>query len=216
MQRIQKLLKSEKPIKWLFYGDSITHGALHTFGWRDYTEHFTERVRFEMGRYQDIVIKTAISGNTTKDLLRDFEWRLGQFRPQVVFIMIGMNDCSTGREVTRDEFRTNLRELCRRISALDSAVPVLQTTCPVLPGAGGDREPNISDYMDIVREIAAAEKLPLVDHTLHWKKNEGWLYYWMNDSFHPNNHGHLVFAELLFKELGIFDEKATTCRLFHP
>jgi len=35
MQRIKDILKSEKPVKWLFYGDSITHGALYTSGWRD-------------------------------------------------------------------------------------------------------------------------------------------------------------------------------------
>ena len=48
MQAIQKLIRSAEPVKWLFYGDSITHGAVHTFGARDYTEHFTERVRFEL------------------------------------------------------------------------------------------------------------------------------------------------------------------------
>lgn len=216
MQRIQTILKSERPVKWLFYGDSITHGALHTFGWRDYTEHFTERVRFEMGRSQDVIIKTAISGNTTKDLLRDFDWRVGQFRPHVVFIMIGMNDCATGSGVTPDDFRSNVRELCRRIGALDSALPVLQTTCPILPGTAANREPHIDAYMEIIREVAAAEKVPLVDHTRHWKANMGSLYYWMSDAFHPNNFGHQVFSELLFKEMGIFDQKSMTCRLFHP
>ena len=62
MQRIHKLLSSPKPLKWLFYGDSITHGAFHTFGARDYTELFSERIRGEMTRAQDIVIKTALSG----------------------------------------------------------------------------------------------------------------------------------------------------------
>lgn len=36
MERVRQLLQSEQPVKWLFYGDSITHGALHTFGYRDY------------------------------------------------------------------------------------------------------------------------------------------------------------------------------------
>ena len=62
MERVKALLEGKEPVKWLFYGDSITHGALHTFGMRDYAELFSERVRFEMGRTQDIVLNTAISG----------------------------------------------------------------------------------------------------------------------------------------------------------
>ena len=47
----------------MFTGDSITHGALHTMGWRSYPEHFAERVRWELGRMRDIVINTGISGD---------------------------------------------------------------------------------------------------------------------------------------------------------
>ena len=55
MEQVKELLRGEYPVKWLFYGDSITHGALHTFGWRDYTELFAERLRFELGRTMDTV-----------------------------------------------------------------------------------------------------------------------------------------------------------------
>lgn len=45
LDQVRPLLKADRPLKWLFTGDSITHGALHTFGWRDYAELFAERVR---------------------------------------------------------------------------------------------------------------------------------------------------------------------------
>jgi hypothetical protein len=57
-ERPRTLLRTEKPVKWLFYGDSITHGAAHTRGWRDYTEIFSERIRTELQRAEDVVIKT--------------------------------------------------------------------------------------------------------------------------------------------------------------
>ena len=38
----------------------------------------------------------------------------------------------------------------------------------------------------------------------------------MSDAFHPNNYGHCVFANYLFKELGIFDAKSTTCSFSTP
>ena len=95
MERIKKLLKSEQPVKWIFEGDSITHGALHTFGWRDCTEHFTERIRFKLGRMRDIVIKSLISGHTTCDMLNDIDWRMKQFQSH--------RTRSATREKTRNE-----------------------------------------------------------------------------------------------------------------
>ena len=62
MKRIKRLLSADAPVKWLFYGDSITHGARHTYGFRDYTELFAERVRFELGRRLDVVLNTAVGG----------------------------------------------------------------------------------------------------------------------------------------------------------
>lgn len=223
MKRIQKLLRSKQPVKWLFDGDSITHGAFHTVGWRDYTELFAERIRYELGRTGDIVIKTAVSGNTTQDLLASFDWRVKQFRPHVVFIMIGMNDCctgDTGPRVPLDEFRANLVTLVKRIRAMGSALPVLQTTCPILPGTAPDREPHLDGYMDAIRAAAERGRLPLIDHTAYWRKQTAaqlhHLYAWMSDTIHPNEMGHRVFVELIFKKLKIFDRRSYSCRLFHP
>src|SRR6266571_3512165 len=84
------------PITWVFTGDSITHGASHTHGERSYPEHFAERVRWEMGRRRDVVVNTGISGDTADGILKDFEHRVARFKPDVVSIMIGMNDCAGG------------------------------------------------------------------------------------------------------------------------
>lgn len=215
MERIHAILQRKEPVKWLFYGDSITHGAAHLFGARDYTEHFSERIRTESGRSQDIVIKTAISGNTTRNLLADFDWRLAQFQPHVVFLMIGMNDCSTDRKMPLEEFRANLALLVEKIGAL-GGLTILQTTCPILPGSAPGREENFPSFMQAIRDVAADSGLPLVDHEAYWKANEGRHYYWMSNAFHPNNAGHLAFAHHLFREMGIFDENSTTCRFFLP
>ena len=141
MERVKKLFASNDPVKWIFYGDSITHGALHTFGQRDYVELFSERVRFELARTMDIIITTAISGDNTRGLLNSFDWRVAQFKPDVVFLMIGMNDCNADNDIGIDEFESNLSELATKIDDLN-AVPVLQTTCPILPGQAPERFPH--------------------------------------------------------------------------
>jgi len=211
MERVKSLLKADKPVKWLFHGDSITHGAFHTFGARDYTELFAERVRWELRRCGDLVLNSAYSGFTSRDLLADFDWRVGQFAPDVVFVMIGMNDCVDGRGGL-DEFKENLRTLVGRIGGL----AVLQTCCPILPNSAPEREPRYPAFMDAVQEVAAAEKLPLVDHHRHWLANSDKHFYWMNDAIHPNAAGHAAMAHHLFKCLDIFDAAAITCRLLVP
>lgn len=215
MDKIKALLAGKDPVKWLFYGDSITHGAVHTWGERDYTELFTERVRFELGRSQDIVIKTAIDGNNTADLLASFDWRVAQFKPHVVFVMIGMNDCSTSDPENLVRFSANLGLLADRFDEI-GALPVYQTTCPIIPKSSPDREPHFDAYMDAVRSVAKERGIPLVDHTAWWKKHIGNHWYWMDNAFHPNGAGHRAFARLLFEELGIWDEKSNTGRMHIP
>src|SRR5206468_2375866 len=84
LQKIQSLVRSPEPVTWVFTGDSITHGAHHTFGWRSYPEHFAERVRWELRRYRDVVINTGVSGDTIKGVAADVDHRVLRFRPNVV------------------------------------------------------------------------------------------------------------------------------------
>ena len=67
LARIKAILETKTPVKWVFVGDSITHGAKHTFGARSYPEIFGERIRWELRRVRDVIINTAISGNTATD-----------------------------------------------------------------------------------------------------------------------------------------------------
>lgn len=212
MDRIKALYADGLPRKWLFYGDSITHGALHTWGHRDYTELFAERIRYELGRRNDIVINTATSGNTTADLLETFDWRVAQFKPDVVFIMIGMNDCNAANPITLEQFYDNLHALADLIEDL-GGVPVLQTTCPIIPGCAPGREEKFDDYMQAIRNVAEERNLPLVDHTAYWLEHIDHHWYWMNDPFHPNEAGHRVFNKVLLEALGIWHEDSPTGRL---
>src|SRR5512133_1528760 len=80
LTRIRETLADKaRPRTWVLTGDSITHGAKHTAGSRSYVEHFAERLRWEMGRGQDVVINTGLSGDRADGLLRNFDWRIARF-----------------------------------------------------------------------------------------------------------------------------------------
>lgn len=215
IERIQKLLKGDDPIRWLFYGDSITHGIVHTSGWRDYPQLFNERVRTELKRSHDLVLNTAISGNTTLNLLEEFDWRVSQFKPDVVFLMIGMNDSAETSKVNLENFEINLNTLGERIEAL-GAITVYQTTCPILPQANAIREPFFNGYMDVIRRVAIQRNAPLIDHTKFWIEHARQYPYWLSNAFHPNADGHRAFAYFLYRELGIVDPTSRSCNFYFP
>ena len=218
-QPIQALLKGKEPVTWVFTGDSITHGALHTMGWRSYPEHFAERVRWELRRVRDIVINTGISGDRITGLLKDAEWRVHRFRPHVVSLMMGMNDCTAG-PAGRDTFRQGLERFHAEVKERNGLLLLNTSNRIWSPDMQKDRRSDLPAYMDIVREVAAAHQLPLVDHYQHWtqtRKDTYELIYLLSDAtVHPNQYGHAEFANLLFRHLGIFDAASRTCRMFVP
>jgi acyl-CoA thioesterase-1 len=213
MERLRALLRErEQPATWLFTGDSITHGALHTYGWRTYPELFAERVRFELGRPRDIVVNTGISGDRLPGLLADWEWRVARLQPRVVSVMMGMNDCTAGAS-GREPFRGQLNTLVDRILAIPGCVPLLHTMNAVTPLA--TERADLPAYVEAIRDVAARRHVPLIDHHGQWARSS--FYGWLNDgTIHPNEYGHRVFAVRIFRELGIFDAASPTCRLFIP
>lgn len=216
MERLQAILNHVEPQTWLFCGASVTHGALHTHGHRDYPQIFNERLRYELGRTLDVVINTAISGNTSVQVLEGFERRIASFHPQVVSLMIGLNDTNPDRGVSREVYRDNLVRLADKVAEMD-AVLLLQTCNTIMPGTRPGLEGNFDAYMETIRSVAADRDLPLIDQTACWRKESANQSMWMNDDLHPNHYGHRFMAHNMFKALGIFDpETSHVCRHYLP
>lgn len=213
IHKIRQLLKSDLPVIWLFTGDSITHGAKHTHGYRSYPEVFQERIRWELGRVRDIVVNSGISGNTISNILEDFDWRVGQFRPSVVSIMIGTNDCSK-QNMNPEKFGRSLEQFIDRIRSLD-AIPILHTPNPIITKLAPERK-TLPDYIPIIRDLAKKRNLILVDNYHWWESNRNENKTkvnkeWLNDPLHPNHKGHQQIAQTMFRALEIFDPNASTC-----
>ncbi|MCX4794118.1 GDSL-type esterase/lipase family protein [Streptomyces sp. NBC_01242] len=217
--RISTILNSDTPATWVVTGDSITHGALHTNGWRSYPEHWTERVRWELGKpkNRDFVIDSGVSGATSAELLARFGERVTAFSPHVVSIMIGTNDIATsglGPEV----YRANLVSLVRAVRALPgSPVPVLQSPNPVDPAKWPGRV-GLSRYAQIMGEVAAEQNAVFVDHYNDWLSGNGGQapLSLLNDGLHPNERGHHRLVLKMIKDLRIFDATSRVCSLRIP
>lgn len=213
LDSLHALLKAQQPITWVFTGDSVTEGAKWTGGSRAYSEIFSERIRWEMKRERDIVINTAISGNTTDDILDDFYWRIGHLHPNIVSLMIGINDSVRG-PAGEPAFESNLRRLVEGIRAIH-AIPILQTTNWTL------EEPLRADlpaYNAIVRKVATSERVILVDNWQYWQKHRTSqdLWEWLGNPIHPNGLGHAEIAHRMFLTLGINDPCSAMLKLGNP
>lgn len=214
-EKIAALLAGSEPINWVFTGNSITQGAKHTHGMRSYPEIFAERIRWEMGRTSDHIINTAISGNSTRDILNDFDRRVTQLRPQVVSIMIGTNDAATAKNVSITEFRNNLRELITKIRAVN-AIPIVLSPNPIIADKAPERS-RLPEYTAVIREVVKEQQVIFVDNYAIWNKElkrqyQGEVYrHLLNDPLHPNGKGHQEMAISLFRELSIFNANDPTC-----
>ena len=213
-ERLRRMLDRALPITWVFTGDSITHGAKHTHGWRSYCQHFEERVRWELHKVSDFVINTGISGQRAREVLSSFDDRVTRFAPAAVFLLVGMNDAKDGVS-GRGRFRTDLAELVDRVRQL-GAVPVLQTANPIDVEHSPDRE-DLPAYMDIIRSVAEERAVFLIDHHVFWEsQSAGVIDDWLSDPIHPNERGHHEYAKKIFVELSIFDPASPTCSLEIP
>jgi lysophospholipase L1-like esterase len=214
LERIKELLRQKNPLKWLFTGDSITAGVEHTHGYRSYPEIFGERIRWEMRRPRDVVINTAISGNVTQNILDDFNWRVEQFKPGIVSLMIGTNDCAR-KEMTKEIFEEKLNVLLDKIRGID-AIPILHTPNIIIKKDAPERV-GLSEYVKVIQKTAKKKSIILVDNYAYWEdtmKNHSEINVfkeWLNDPLHPNGTGHQEIARLLFKELSIFNPNDATC-----
>ena len=216
--KIKALFEKPDPIIWLLTGDSITHGALHTHGYRSYPEHFAERIRWEMRRVRDVVINTGISGDRVPGLANDLEHRVLRFKPTVVSVMMGMNDATAGPE-GRAAFRMAYIQLVDRLRDESDALILLHTPNPITAAAA--RRSDLPAYSQLVREVAEERGVALCDQDQMWReyvaRKKTDLNYLLNDgTIHPNDRGHVLFAHNLCQTLGIHDPDSNTGRLYVP
>lgn len=193
----------QSPLVWVFAGDSITQGVLHTYGARCWVEHLHERLRWQLDRFLDAIINSGMSGWSAPQVLAEFDHLIGRYSPQVVSLSLGTNDCLRG-EAGLPEFRSAMLELVEKSRKLGATV-ILQTPALVTSSAPTNRKQFLPIYTVAVRDLASRHGCLLVDHEAHWKAKFGTQdpIAWMDDHTHPNAVGHANMAQLVLETLGI-------------
>ena len=217
---VKHLLSEDQPRNWLFLGDSITLGARHTHGRRDYTQLFTERVRYELRRHRDLVLNAGIDGATAEGCLMNLDGILASYMPGVAFLMIGTNDAAADRKISTREFKAALVAIIARLRDADARI-IMQTPVPIVTELAVPYRGKFKGVVRAIREVAEAKGVPLIDHNKHWERlfrgaDQSNVISYMCDGIHPNAFGHALLANHLFSALGLYDPAAASCRHFTP
>ena len=185
------------------FGASNTERYMPGMHWLDVLE-VGLRVRFGR-KFQ--MIDSGISGNNTREALARFDRDVAFFQPALVIVTLGGNDCNPdpAKHVPEPEYRANLKEIAKRIKALD-AIPVFQTYYKMdLEAMEPERAKNFVRNMEIVREVAQEHSWHLVDQYAVFDKLPGEVhrYKLMINAMHTNEEGNLLMGIELLRHFDV-------------
>lgn len=228
-QRLADLMEEKDSLTWLFLGDSITHGLVYTYGYAGTPQLFEKFLKDDLGRTEDVVINTAVSGAHTVSTLNHIEQRMEKYIPDVVTIMLGTNDpypdpkdIDAALPISADQYETNLKTIIARIREINSeSVIILRSPTPMTADDG--RKAGVLVNLERMKKVAAEDpQLIYVDQ--YTEVNEALqTYEWLDDNeqlflgnwLHPGINGQIVMAKQLIKACGLWTEDSAITNLYY-
>lgn len=197
-------------MKIIFFGDSISDAGRNML---DESDLGTGYVKIAAGKlrllYPDKefeVLNRGVGGDRTEQLLARIQKDVVAEAPDVVILEVGINDVwhrfLIGVDVTEEEFRANYGELVRILKDTGARLILLQPYALKIGGMSRVR-PYLDRFNDIIDDIAAAEKLPLIrmDEIFNGVTQDIAPEQFSVDGVHPTHRGCRYIADRVVKEL---------------
>lgn len=201
----------------VFFGDSITAGAVKPAGFITLIHHSIDAAHHDLGIE---TIGAGVSGNKVPNLMARLEKDVIAKKPTIVFIYIGINDVWHWKKnkegvlaggTTKEDFESGLKEIIGKINTAGARV-ILCTASVIGEKNDGsnERDAMLDEYCAISRKVAGETKSQLTDLRKafldHLRTNnpnnlpKGIL---TADSVHLNPEGNKLVAGEMCKALGI-------------
>jgi lysophospholipase L1-like esterase len=213
-------VKTMKNYSFLFQGDSITDGNRsrdmdwnHVLG-HGYAYLIAARLWYQYPTNGFHFFNRGVSGNQITDLTRRWPEDTIALKPDLVSILIGINDTSNAvngnKDCTVPGFENDYRELLKKTKQELPAVELVICEPFVLPvGKRNDQwnlyQREISGRQDAARRIAkefGAIYIPLQDRFNEAVKKYPPGEFWLWDGVHPMPNGHELIAIEWMKRVG--------------
>jgi acyl-CoA thioesterase-1 len=191
--------------RYLALGDSYTIGTGASSKSRNYPSILSARLTNVTGRKVDLT-NPAVNGFTTLDLIQKELGHVDRLKPQLVSILIGVNDLVQGR--TPDQYRSSLAQIYDSVAALRlPAGRVVAISLPdwsVVPAAADYGDPaalrRLTDtFNSIAKREADARGFTWVDITAastSAMESPGWI---SSDRLHPGDAQYAAWADLIWE-----------------
>lgn len=163
LDRIRRLVDDPAPRTWLFAGDSLGFGSKHAK--RGWIEHFSDVIRSHLARSLDIVLDTTTDEARCDRLLRNVDWRILRFQPDVVFLMPGSGEVSQ-LSFDADKLHATLGSLVERLR--EEGCEVVLCTLPPLRSTSDELAGRLATLAEQVCSVATESGVLLVNHADRW------------------------------------------------
>lgn len=194
-------------MKVLFQGDSVTDSGRDKEHPQDMGEGYP---RYAAAMIQDSFpdtefefINLGISGNRTEDLVARLDRDFIDVQPDIVSIMIGINDVwhrvAIGRETTDEAFEANLRTILTAIREKTNARILLIQPFLLFGFCGNGIAEELKRKQAIMQRLSNefADAYLAMDDTFHALSDD--LTDYSEDGIHPNEDGAIFIAEEYLK-----------------
>lgn len=202
----EKADNTKDSLTWLFMGDSITHGAAHTHGYDSIPQLFEKYLKEDLGRTDDIVINTAVSGATTDRTIENIEQRMVKYHPDIVSVMLGTNDTINA------EYKTKLETIVTAIREVNpDALIIFRSPTPAKNNPYAAKLPGENGSVALMKSVAEKDgKILFIDQYTDWNEEIeaypylfGSQYYFGDGSLHPGAAGQLRMTTQFIRECGL-------------
>jgi lysophospholipase L1-like esterase len=191
-------------VRYLALGDSYTIGTGASSPAHSWPSIIAERLTEQTGRQVELT-NPAVNGFTTLDLISKELPQVRRLKPDLVTILIGVNDLV--RDRTPDHYRASLvkiyDEVAKEKAPEGRAFAVSIPNWSVVPAARefGDPERirDLTDtFNDVAREEAAARGFGWIDITAASLSGLGTPDWIASDGLHPGDNQYAAWAEVIW------------------
>ncbi|MGB7840218.1 MAG: SGNH/GDSL hydrolase family protein [Terrimicrobiaceae bacterium] len=201
--------------RWIFVGDSITDSGRRqcpeSVG-SGYVRDVRDWLRASLPAQAPQIINKGISGSTMSDLCRRWGEDVIADNPQLVSILIGINDVLHGlggrnAGTSIESYRENYADILGRLKNAfpQVAIVLCEPTAiwPPAPAAGNEiLKPFVEAVQHAAIEFGAQSVVPL-HRTFEKAVSERPDIDWLPDGVHPSSSGHMLIARSWLACLGL-------------
>jgi lysophospholipase L1-like esterase len=217
LQTIEKYLELDKFYNIAFIGDSLTSCEWIHPNWREIVEYVLKQELEEkmedwkLPAWKLRTFNVGFNGGNSSDVLHLLQESVLIHKPALAFIMLGTNDADF-QTATPEEFKENIKLMCKRLSEIGCKDIVLMTSPKTLDKDANDGYVN---YFKLLEELTLEENLYFLDlyrkfENLKLEK----IYTFISprdemdgtkagdiDQVHPNRLGNAYIAKFVLEEL---------------